>query len=141
LTKTRLAFIDYIFEKHALFSAEDIFSSLSAQAGLKIDIATVYRNLKLMEKQGILKRSSFSSDKILFELVRDSKTPRPTLVACRICKRLAEVNVKARTFRTEEKAITALGYVSVSHTLEFSGVCPACATSHRGAKARYLSQF
>lgn len=67
-TLPRLKILE-LFQKGAQrhFTAEDIYRSLLEER-MEIGLATVYRVLSQLEQAGLLKRSSFQSDKAVYEL-------------------------------------------------------------------------
>lgn len=98
------------------FTAEDVYRLLLDDR-VEIGLATVYRVLSQLEQAGLLKRSSFQSDKAVYEL--DDGRHHDHLV-CLDCGRVEEfhdgaieerqsVVARERGFRLQEHALALYG--------------------------------
>lgn len=87
-----------------------------------ISIATVYRNLELLADEGKVLKLDVSGNQRRFD-----GTPEPHYhVRCSRCGRVDDVHIEPIA-DIEEMAADASGYQVMSHTVEFTGICPECA--------------
>ncbi len=117
-SKQRDAVLRNLSERYDHPTAEDVYLSLKKDFP-SISLATVYRNLKLLESEGmILKITTDDSDRF------DGHTHEHYHFTCRDCKRVldlelqegADINSLAKNF----------GGTITSHALMFFGTCPDC---------------
>jgi len=103
-------------------SAEEVFQILTQEQS-EIGLATVYRVLMQLEEAGVLRRSSFSSNKaVVFEL--NEKSHHDHLI-CLGCGRTDEFNDP--TIEKRQKSIAdSFGYTLSNHRLELYGYCQEC---------------
>ena len=88
-----------------------------------ISLGTVYRNLKVLAEQGVIKEISTLGEGSRFDA---QPVPHSHLV-CRRCGKVVDVHFDlSETLDAEVSKQT--GFLSVSHALTFYGVCPDCAT-------------
>ena len=107
------------------------------QRGMKIGIATVYRNLKLFAENGLVDTVHREDGELQYRLCGASVTRSVEIdhqtrsvevdhhhhVVCRECGASVEVEgpeVEAWAVRVAQSA----GYTAISHTLEIFGLCP-----------------
>ena len=83
LTKTRMVILDVMLKSSGELNAEELFFS-SHRKYPKIGLATVYRNLGLLEKEGLITRVGFDNNKVKYRikdsLELNSKEPDYTLI-------------------------------------------------------------
>jgi len=86
-----------------------------------ISIATVYRNLELLADEGQVLKLDVSGTQRRFD-----GTPQPHYhIRCSSCGRVDDVHMES-VASIEERAAAACGYRVMSHTVEFTGICPEC---------------
>ena len=124
LTGPRQAILELLQLREKPFSIKEILSSL---AGARCDLATVYRLMHLLEKDGLVKRFDFGEGAARFQLIADGDDKHHHHL---ICTRCAEVVPIDECFPNDlEKQIAREnGFKSVTHRLDFFGVCPECQT-------------
>jgi Fur family ferric uptake transcriptional regulator len=120
-TSSRIAILA-LFKKHKNpMSAQEIVDALPVD----IDQATVYRTIRSFEKKGILRQIDLRHNHAHYELV-DSIDHHH--IICLQCGRIEDV--EHQSVATMEKAIlqNAKHFSEIrQHTLEFYGICKACA--------------
>jgi len=89
------------------------------------DLATIYRSMHLLEKMGMVKRFHFHDGSARFELMAEGDDGHHHHLVCTKCSEVVEIE---ECFPDEvEKRIAATnGFKSVTHKLEFFGICPEC---------------
>ncbi len=92
------------------------------------DLVTVYRSVHLLEGMGMVKRFDFGDGVARFELVDGLDGGHHHHLVCTRCDKIVELE---DCFAQEmEQAVAARnGFKSVTHKLEFFGVCPKCQTT------------
>ena len=89
------------------------------------DLATIYRSIHLLEEMGMVKRFDFGDGVGRFELVNEGEDGHHHHLICVRCSQIVEIE---DCFPRElEKEIAGRnGFKSITHKLEFFGVCPHC---------------
>lgn len=95
-----------------------------------ISIATVYRNLELLADEGQVLKLDVSGNQRRF----DGTPMRHYHIRCSICGRVDDVHMEVMA-AVESRAADSSGYQVMSHTLEFTGICPQCAAKGRLERA------
>jgi Fur family transcriptional regulator, ferric uptake regulator len=90
----------------------------------KISISTVYRNLELLSYEGMVWKMNVGATQSRF----DGNTANHYHIRCSVCGRVDDVHMGVLT-SIEETAKQFSGYKVLSHTVEFTGICPTCAGS------------
>lgn len=86
-----------------------------------IGMATVYRNLELMAKNGLLLKLEISGTRNRFDA-----TTRPHYhIRCIRCGKVDDLDVPVDD-SLESGAGSRTEYVVLGHTVEYTGICPAC---------------
>ena len=88
------------------------------------DLATIYRSMHLLEEMGMVHRFDFGDGAARFELVADHDDHHHHLV-CRSCSKVVEIT-DCFPPEIEQRIAQSAGFKSVSHRLEFFGICPDC---------------
>jgi Fur family transcriptional regulator, ferric uptake regulator len=130
ITQQRRALVDFVFERHDHFDADELIASLaSREGGDKISRPTVYRTLNEMVEAGLLRTMTLSG-RAVYE--HDYGYPQHDHLHCQICDKLIE-------FQSDELAEIrdAVGrehnFRVTGHRLIISGVCNDCSRKrHRG---------
>ncbi len=91
----------------------------------KISIATVYRNLEILSDEGEVWKMDVAGTQRRF----DGTTENHYHIRCSVCGRVDDVDMEV-VETIEETAQRACGYQVLSHTTEFTGICPDCANSN-----------
>jgi Fur family transcriptional regulator, ferric uptake regulator len=100
---------------------KEIFSAMPKG---QCDLATIYRSMHLLEKMGMVKRFDFGDGAARFEMVGEGNGHHHHLV-CTKCARVVEIE-ECFPEKIEKKIATQNHFKSVTHKLEFFGICPEC---------------
>jgi Fe2+ or Zn2+ uptake regulation protein len=120
ITEPRTAILRVLLEKHGPFTVEEVHQRVTKRV---CDLATIYRSLSSLEKTGLIRRCEFGDGTARYELA-EREDHHHHHVICKVCKKidvlddceLPEIDHFARK----------LGFIDISHSLEFFGVCPKC---------------
>lgn len=120
-SKQRDAVLQNLSERYDHPTAEDIYLSVKKQIP-SISLATVYRNLKLLESEGlILKITTGDSDRF------DGHTHEHYHFTCNECKRVLDLELEDGT--NVNNLAKDFGGTVTNHSLMFFGICPQCKTN------------
>ena len=103
-------------------------SSKDIQAQLKkgdCDLVTIYRSLHMLEKLGMVQRFDFGDGIARYELVGEKDGGHHHHLICTSCAQVIEIE-DCFPEKLEQKIAGQNGFKSVTHKLEFFGVCPKC---------------
>lgn len=120
LTGSRLSIIDALESRHCPLSAEEIHKKCK---GAKVDLVTVYRNLKIFEDKHLIRKSSFGDGVDRYELAIDDHHHHH--LVCRDCHRVQKL--PDCNLRSLEQFAKTKGFSEISHHLEIFGLCSKCA--------------
>ncbi len=133
MTSERSALLEEIFRRHGHLDVEDLLRSLGDR-GVKISRATVYRNLDLFERSGLVRKQRLDGRRFLYEHVHPGM--RHDHLVCRECGLVVEF-VSPGITALQGEICRAHDFVSGESTLKISGLCRVCArSSKRVAKER-----
>jgi Fur family transcriptional regulator, ferric uptake regulator len=129
ITQQRRALVDFIFERHDHFDADELIDTLGRRHGDdKISRPTVYRTLNELVEAGLLRKMTLGA-RAVYE--HDYGYPQHDHLYCQICDKLIE-------FSSEElqELRDAVGrqhnFRVTGHRLIISGVCQDCGSKrHR----------
>ncbi len=129
MTGERLALFDEIFSLHGHIDAEELLAA-TQRRGLKISRATVYRNLDLMVRCGLVRRYQLGERRHLYEHMHTGQ--EHDHLVCSHCGRLVEFKSPAIAAMLGEIA-RAHGFVPNRHALQIAGLCRDCAAAEASA--------
>ena len=104
-------------------SAFDILAKLHTQK-LLANKTTVYRQLALLEEQGLIHTVRLSDRSVRYELLNE-KNHHHHLV-CVKCNDVREITFKGHLDKQEKKIEKNKGFKILRHSLEFFGLCFNC---------------
>jgi len=87
----------------------------------RISLGTVYRNLEILSRQGMIQKLDVGGTEMRF----DGTTDNHYHLRCLNCGKVADVDMDVIP-GLELKADGAAGYEVLAHRLEFMGLCPDC---------------
>lgn len=125
-TPSRCAIVEVFEEKKKHLSAEEVYECLRAKKK-KVGMATVYRNLDLLLRMGILRKVNFGDGKEHYEMIRQALQHHHL-----ICTRCGEVidcgDVEDATFfeRLREDFARKYRFSVASYHVSFYGLCARC---------------
>jgi len=98
------------------------------------DLATIYRSMHLLQEMGMVKRLDFGDGSARFELMpEEGDIGHHHHLICLDCSDIVELE-GCLVQELEKRIASAKGFVSVTHNLEFFGICPSCQKVGRGKK-------
>ena len=101
---------------------KEIFAALPAG---DCDLVTVYRSMHLLEEMNMVKRFDFGDGVARFELVDGGLGEHHHHLVCTECSKIVELG-DCFAEELEKTVAKQNGFTSVTHKLEFFGVCPSC---------------
>lgn len=119
VTSPRISILRILKSNHKPLTIAEIHEKLSSG---KIDLATVYRTMKLFSELKIVNEIDFKDEFKRYELVYDRHHHHH--IVCRICKSVE--NVETCILDDLEKLLSKKGYIDITHSLEFFGICKNC---------------
>lgn len=125
-TPSRCAIVEVFEEKKKHLSAEEVYEYLKAKKK-KIGMATIYRNLDLLLRMGVLRKVNFGDGKEHYEMVRQALQHHHL-----ICTRCGEVidcgDVEEEMFleRLREDFAKKYRFSVASYHVYFYGLCARC---------------
>lgn len=126
LTPQREAVVDVLIanaEDH--LSAEEIYMH-TKELYAEIGLATVYRNLELLEKLGIIHRFDYGDGQSRYEIkLRDEEEHYHHHLICRKCGAIDEFHSDLLE-PIERRIARETGFEVTDHCLRFFGLCAAC---------------
>jgi len=89
------------------------------------NLATIYRNLNLAQKIGLVRSVDLREGFKRYELVK--KGIHEHRIVCRVCRRIQSFTPRNCNLKAFENMITKqFGFMIDDHVLEFYGLCPSC---------------
>ena len=122
ITGPRAAILEILRAHPHPLTNKEIFSKLP---GGQCDLATIYRSMHLLEKMGMVKRFDFGDGAARFELMKEGDDGHHHHLVCTKCSEVVEVD-ECFPEQVEEQIAAKNGFKSVTHKLEFFGICPDC---------------
>jgi Fur family ferric uptake transcriptional regulator len=122
VTGPRQAILEVLRGHRHPMSSKAIFEALPKGVG---DLATVYRSLHLLEEMKMVKRFDLGDGVARFELLAEGDDGHHHHLVCTRCTKVVEIE-ECFTRELEEKIASQNGFKSITHKLEFFGVCPGC---------------
>jgi len=122
-TKQRQAILEAL-ERHGGHLTADEIYQLVKRRHPHISLGTVYRNLHLLARQGVLRELDFGLAVTYFETIKD---PHFHLI-CRMCGKIEDaiLPIERGLAALVRRAARAEGFLIEEPRLDFIGVCPAC---------------
>lgn len=89
------------------------------------DLATVYRNIHTLVAMGLVKRVDIGDGAARWELMDDALNDHHHHLICTTCQAIVEVE-GCFPDDFEQELARRHGFSSITHRLEFFGICPKC---------------
>lgn len=127
-TPSRCAIVEVFEERGRHLSAEEVYEHLRAKRK-RVGIATVYRNLDLLLRMGVLRKVNFGDGKEHYEMVRRSAQHHHHLI-CTRCGRVIDYSGVAQEGEFLQRLREELERKHHFHTeslhIYFYGLCRRC---------------
>jgi len=122
ITGPRRGILEVLGKHRHPMTNKEILAALPTQ---ECDLATVYRSIHLLLKMGLVQRFDFGDGIARFELVMDKAHRHHHHLVCTHCSKVIEI-VDCFPEELEQKIASRNGFKSITHRLEFFGLCPDC---------------
>ncbi|NPA17542.1 Fur family transcriptional regulator [Persephonella sp.] len=119
-TRQREAILKVLEQAEYPINAEQIFMELRNR-GIDISLSTVYRNLEMLTKEGLVVKSyMMNEDKARFAL-----PDKKNYLVCEKCGKIVIID-NCPFDKFKEELIEVHGFEITGHSIEVYGVCPEC---------------
>ena len=122
VTGPRQAILEILRRHRHPLTIKDIFSQLPRG---KVDLATIYRSMHLLQDMKLVKKFDFGDGTARFEMVAEGEQEHHHHLVCKKCTSVVEID-ECFPAELEKRIASVNGYSGVTHTLEFFGTCPKC---------------
>jgi Fur family ferric uptake transcriptional regulator len=122
LTGPRKAVLEVLRAAAHPLSIREVLAKLASGG---CDLATIYRSMHLLEEVGIVKRFDLGDGVARFELLAEGDDGHHHHLVCTRCADIIEID-ECATAELEKRIAARSGFKSVTHKLEFFGICPSC---------------
>lgn len=119
-TPGRIAIVRLLHASAVPLTLAEIQEKLSGES---CDFATVFRFISILEKKGLVERVAWIDGTTRHE-IRDAQHHHHYLI-CRTCHKVEPID-QCVVEHFEDQIAKERGYAALSHSLQLSGVCPAC---------------
>ncbi len=120
ITPQRHAILEYLIDSMTHPTADDIHRALEERLPT-MSIATVYNNLRVLKKTGLIKELSYGDASSRFDFV----TLHHYHVICEHCKKMVDFHYSGLS-EIEALASRETGFQVKHHRMEIYGMCPDC---------------
>ncbi|SNZ08206.1 Fur family transcriptional regulator, ferric uptake regulator [Persephonella hydrogeniphila] len=119
-TKQREAILKILERAEYPISAEQIFMELKKK-GIDISLSTIYRNLEMLTKEGLVVKSyMINEDKARYAL-----PDKKNYLVCEKCGKIVIID-NCPFDKFKEELIEVHGFDITGHSIEVYGICPEC---------------
>jgi Fur family ferric uptake transcriptional regulator len=122
ITGPRAAILEILRQHPHPLTNKEILAAMPAGS---CDLATIYRSMHLLEEMGMVKRFDFGDGAARFELITEGDDGHHHHLICTQCSEVVEIE-ECFPIEIERRIAAANGFKSVTHKLEFFGICPDC---------------
>jgi len=126
-TKQRSMIIEELMKLHSHPSADELYESVRKRLP-RISLGTVYRNLEILSREGIIHRLGSGGSPRRFDGTMDEHSH----IRCTRCGRIDDVPSGGKLTECDKGIVRGTGYRVLERRVEFLGLCPAC--RKRGAR-------
>ena len=121
MTGPRKSLLEALHRQHHPVTIKEI----TAQLREDCDLATIYRSMHLLENLGMVKRFDFGDGVARYEMVEEGEEDHHHHLICTGCATVVEIE-ECFSEELEERIARGNGFKSITHRLEFFGICPEC---------------
>ena len=122
VTAPRRTVLEKVYAIHDHFDADDLLVELRRK-GLRVSRATIYRTLELMDGAGLVKKTSFTDNKVYYEFAYGHG--HHDHLICKACGKIVEFKDEVIEAR-QESVCRRFGFAIACHSHKIYGFCPAC---------------
>ena len=121
MTESRKAILTALGGTKTHPTADEVYSLVRAKLP-KVSLGTVYRNLDLLAKHGLIRTLGTAGEQRRYDGMLDDHHH----ILCEVCGRMDDIDL-GDSQRLEELIVDGRGYEVHGYTLCFVGVCRECA--------------
>ncbi|MCK4410175.1 MAG: transcriptional repressor [Candidatus Eisenbacteria sp.] len=121
MTQSRKAILSALGRTKAHPTAGEVYSMVREELP-KVSLGTVYRNLDLLARRGVIRTLASAGEQRRYDGMLDDHHH----IRCEVCGRMDDIEL-GNTERLEELVVDGRGYDVHGYTLCFIGVCRECA--------------
>ena len=128
-THNRIAIVRLLHSSEVPLTLAEIHQKLKGES---CDFATVFRFVSILEQKELVERVAWIDGTTRHEIrARDGQHHHHHYLICRTCHKVEPIE-ECVVESFEDRIAKDRGYAGLSHSLQLSGVCPAC--QNPGAK-------
>ena len=120
ITRQRLSVLDFIISMDSPFCADDLHVALKND----MDLVTIYRNLILLCRKGILREVMNKNDRQYFEMACVHNPEHPHFF-CTTCNKIYCLKAE-KNFTVLKRINPGNDFIIHKTVLQYSGICPSC---------------
>ena len=120
MTNQREIILEELQKSKEHLSADELYERIKKRMP-RISLATVYRNLEMLSKAGIISKLEISGRLKRF----DYDTKQHNHIHCVSCNRIDNIDIKMKNIQYSSLS-NVDGYTITGCRLEISGLCPDC---------------
>jgi Fur family ferric uptake transcriptional regulator len=120
-TKQREVILDELAKLRTHPSADELYGLVKKRLP-RISLGTVYRNLDVLSREGIIQRIETAGSQRRF----DADTGDHEHIRCIRCGRINDLEVGPDRSKCDARVAKGTGYRVLGRRIEYLGVCPAC---------------
>lgn len=121
MTRQRQVIIEELAKLHSHPTADELYEHVRLRLP-RISLGTVYRNLELLSRQGLIKKLEIGGSQMRF----DGDLKRHHHVRCIRCGHIEDLPFDTGLTECDREMIQSTGFDVVERRVEFLGVCPTC---------------
>ena len=121
ITDERLSILDVLVKQTKPITIKELHQITGKQG---CDLATIYRLFNLLEKHKLIQRTDFGDGIARFELLTADRSHHHHII-CIYCSTVVKVD-ECFIESIQEEIANRSGFKSITHKLEFFGICPRC---------------
>ena len=123
ITRQRQVILEELGALHTHPTADELYARVRKRLP-KISLGTVYRNLDLLTRHGLIRKLDVCGSQMRF----DGDLEKHHHIRCIRCGRIDDLPEGSGITECDQDMIHATGYEVIERRIEFLGICPACKT-------------
>ncbi len=126
VTKQRRIILEELVKMHTHPAADELYEKVRKRLP-RISLGTVYRNLELLSRLGMVRKVGVSGSQMRF----DGDTSPHNHIRCIRCGRVDDLDVDHRMKDCSREIRRKTGYEMIESRVEILGLCPDCRKNER----------
>lgn len=120
-TRQKALILKAVKNSHSHPTAEEVYKTVAEELP-NISLTTVYRNLNVLAKRGIIKRIYIPNQPDRFE----NNPTKHYHICCEVCGLFEDLNEPCYNYELDDMECKKNGFLIESHDIIFRGLCPKC---------------